>query len=374
MNLGLLPALGGSIAELRRSGQDSRLLDGYLKAYASAFDRVWYFSYAPESLADYTADPALMQSVEILAPARPARRGVRALTMAFAHAGAMRRCSVLRAFQVTGVVPALIARVRFGIPYVPTYGFSYGTLSRPGPKRAVKSLLERVGLRHAAAAIATTEALRSRAARLCRRVELIPNGVDTHRFAPPAGERRRAVGDPYQVLYVGRLSREKNLSTLLQAAGSLRERCPVRVILVGDGPLRDTLAAEARAAGVSVDFRGVVDQRALPPIYAAADVFVLASFTEGHPKVLLEAMSAGLPCIASDCDGNRSIVTPKDNGLIFDPHRPSDLAASLERVLTDHALARGLGATARETVVAHYDLDRLVQREIAVLKSVARSP
>jgi glycosyltransferase involved in cell wall biosynthesis len=293
--------------------------------------------------------------------------------MPLAHGAAMRRCSVLRAFQITGVVPALIARVRFGVPYVTTYGFSYGALSRPGPTRPFKSLLVRVGLRHAAAVIATTEALRARAARFARRVELIPNGVDTRRFAPPVSGPEPTARGPWQVLYVGRLSKEKNLSTLVRAAASLRGRLPLRLVLVGDGPLRESLAAEALAAGVAIDFRGVVDQRVLPQLYAAADAFVLASFTEGHSKVLLEAMSTGLPCVASDCDGNRSLVAQERTGLLFDPNCPAGLAGCLDRVLTDHDLAGSLGRAARELVVAQYDLGRRVQQEIALLRSVARS-
>lgn len=292
--------------------------------------------------------------------------------MPLVNAGAMRRCSVLRVFQITGVVPALIARACFGVPYVTTYGFSYAALSRPGPARGLlKSLLERVGLRYAAAVIVTTEALRARAARFARRIELIPNGVDTCRFAPPVRDGGRAA--PRQVLYVGRLSKEKNLSALIRAAASLRGRIPLRLVLVGDGPLRESLAAEARDAGVAIDFAGVVDQRTLPQVYAAADAFVLASFTEGHPKVLLEAMSMGLPCVASDCDGNRSLVTPERTGLLFDPHRPADLAACLERVLTDAALADSLGRAARELVVGQYDLERRVRQEVALLQSLARS-
>jgi len=115
-----------------------------------------------------------------------------------------------------------------------------------------------------------------------------------------------------------------------------------------------------------------VDQRVLPAVYAQADAFVLASFTEGHPKVLLEAMSAGLPCVASACDGNRSLVSDGQTGLLFDPRRPDELAAGLGRVLTDDALAARLGAEARALAVARYDLAATVAREIALVKEIAR--
>jgi glycosyltransferase involved in cell wall biosynthesis len=371
LTLGLLPALGGSIAELRRSGQDSRLIDGYLTPYAQAFERIWYFSYACEALEAYTDDPALLRAVRVLAPRRPQPRALRALLIPVVHAEALRGASVLRVFQVTGVLPALAARVRWGVPYVTTYGFSYALLSEPGPKRVVKRALERLGLRHAAAVIATTEPLRARAAVLARRVEVIPNGVDTARFAPPAVPPPRA-GGPRRVLYVGRLSAEKNVGALVRAAALLGPRVPVRLVFVGEGPERAALEREARAAGVAVEFLGVLDQRALAPVYGGADAFVLASFTEGHPKVLLEAMSTGLPCAASDCEGNRSLIVPERTGLLFDSRRPEELAAALERVLTDGTLAAALGRAARAEVVARYDLSALVAREVALLLEVAR--
>jgi glycosyltransferase involved in cell wall biosynthesis len=98
---------------------------------------------------------------------------------------------------------------------------------------------------------------------------------------------------------------------------------------------------------------------------------VLASFTEGHPKVLLEAMAAGLPCVASDCEGNRSLVVDGKTGLLFDPHRPADLADRLARVLTDGPLGEALGGAGRALVVDRYDLGALVAQEIALLQRVA---
>jgi glycosyltransferase involved in cell wall biosynthesis len=365
MRVGLLPALGGGIRALAQTGQQSRLIDGYFRPYLRAFDGLSYFSYLPETLAEFTDDATLLDRVRVLAPAGPISRGRRAVQIPFAHAAALRECAALRVFQITGVIPALIARRRFGIPYVTTYGFWYSALSQPGPKRPLKGLVERLGLRHAAAVIATTPELAARASRLARRVELIPNGVDTALFRPPASP---PTSKPKRILYVGRLSAEKNLGAVIAATGYVGDAV---VVMVGAGPRRDHLAAQARQAGVVVDFPGVVDQRRLPEVYASADVFVLASFTEGHPKVLLEAMACGVPCVASDCAGNRSLVTDGRTGLLFDPREPKHLADCLRRVLKDPALARRLAETARAEVVARYDLRVLVEREIALVRGVA---
>jgi glycosyltransferase involved in cell wall biosynthesis len=370
MIVGLLPALGSGVGELARTGQASRLIDGYLLPYAKAFDGVYYFSYLPERLGDFTDDPFLGERVRLLAPPRPMPRARRAVSMVVTHGDELRRCAVLRVFQVTGAIPALLARARFGVPFVTTYGFSYDALSRSAGRRLLKLVVERLALRHAAGVLATTEVLRWRAARRTARVHLLPNGVDTARFVP-APARARA-GQAASILYVGRLSAEKNLGALVSAAARLGERRRLELVFVGDGPLRGALEAQAAAARVPARFAGVVEQRALPACYAGADAFVLASFTEGHPKVLLEAMSSGVPCVASACDGNRSLVTDGETGLLFDPARPETLAAALERVLGDDALAARLARNARALVTERYDLGRLVEREIALVRSVAR--
>lgn len=370
MRVGFLPALGGGLRELASTGQAARLIEGYFRPYAAAFDGLSYFSYLPERLEEFTSDPALLASVRVLGPPHPTSRGWRAATIPWTHAADVRSCRALRVFQITGVIPALQARARFGIPYVTTYGFWYGTLSRGGARGLAKRVVTRLGLRCAAAVIVTTDALAAHVRHATRRVELIPNGVATAVFRPPPGHRLRAC--PRQILYVGRLSEEKNLSTVIAATALVAKRVPVRLVLVGGGPLEARLRQEARAAAVDAEFRGVLDQRALPGVYAEADAFVLASFTEGHPKVLLEALSAGLPCVASDCDGNRSLVEDGATGLLFDPRRADELAECLGRVLTDDALAARLSTAGRALIVRQYDLGGTVAREIELVREIAR--
>ncbi|MBI2156807.1 MAG: hypothetical protein HYU26_07880, partial [Candidatus Rokubacteria bacterium] len=90
MTIGLLPALGGGIRELATTGQASRLVDGYLRPYAAAFGRLVYFSYLPETLAEFTADARVLAAVRVLGPARRLSRGRRAVTMAWTDARELR--------------------------------------------------------------------------------------------------------------------------------------------------------------------------------------------------------------------------------------------------------------------------------------------
>ena len=131
------------------------------------------------------------------------------------------------------------------------------------------------------------------------RVIYAPNGVDTTTFAPGlhrGGEDRRAV------LYVGRLSPEKNLERLVAAFARLTTRA--RLVVIGAGDQRAALERQAVAAGVDIEFRGVVPHSELPAHFNGAGAFVLPSLTEGHPKVLIEAMACGLPCAVSARGGN----------------------------------------------------------------------
>ena len=144
---------------------------------------------------------------------------------------------------------------------------------------------------------------------------------------------------------------------MLEATAKLRGHVDATVMFVGEGPEGDALRARAHKLGVALEVRRFMDHHALPAVFDAADAFVLPSFTEGHPKVLLEAMASGLPCVASDVGGNRAIVADGDTGLLVAPDDHAGLAERLEAVLTEPERARKLGDRAREAVCASYNLE-----------------
>ncbi|RIK34038.1 MAG: hypothetical protein DCC57_24595, partial [Chloroflexi bacterium] len=292
MNLALFPPLGGSLTALQRTGQLARLVSSYLPVYAQAFDTLYYLSYGDEQAGGFSALQGMPQFT--LLP--NARR---------------------RVFQATGIVPAWQAKRRWRIPIVATYGYHYADLARQSghTARAVYyTLLEQLTLRRADAVIVTTAPIAAYVQRFmpADRVHLIPNGVNLRQFYPAA----RLPDGPPTVAFLGRLSPEKNPQSLLAAAHRLQAAIPLRLAFIGDGPLRDTLAQEAQRLGVDAHFHGTVSHDQLPELLRAANAFVLPSYSEGHPKALLEAMACGLPVVASDIPGNRSVVEPGANGLI----------------------------------------------------------
>ena len=375
LQLGLLPAAGGGLASLAATGQDRRLTDCYFPAYLETFHRLLYFSYHAESLDCYVKDSAILEAVSLVPRLRQSPYRLYAFQLPFAAREQLRACAVLRVFQTTGAVPAIIARLLYGIPFVVTYGYRYHAFASI-EGRHVSSVylrvLEAAALRLAAGVIVTTQELASYVSRAVptARVHVIPNGVDIALFAPSArdhGDRK----DVTSLLFVGRLTRQKNLSRLLEALAVLAPTHPIRLQIIGEGPLRQELEAEASRLGIDCVFEGIVPNHALPDHMNEADLFVLPSLIEGHPKVLIEAMSCGMPCVVSACEGNRAVVEHERTGLLFDPTDIMDIVAQLGRVIRNKSLARSLGQAARVKACAEYDLRLLLRRETGLLHAVA---
>ena len=370
MILGLLPELGGGLGALARAGQHMRFLEGYLRPYVRAFDEVRYFSYAPEELGDFTGDPELTARVSVI-PGSAWRGWLSTVLLGIRNRQALRECSVIRVFQLTGAIPALMARRRYGVPFVTTYGFRYDAFAPTAARAWLHRRFERLALREADAVIVTKPELAAyvgERARSPRAVHLVPNAVDTTRFCPMP----QSPASVPTVLYVGRLAPQKNLSALIAAAVKLRGRCEFTLRFVGDGPLRGALTSEAARDDVKLEILPVVEHGRLPAIYAAADVFVLPSLIEGHPKVLIEAMSCGLPCVASNVEGSRTVLEDGRTGLLVTPGDTGSLADAIDGLLRDRTLARRIGAAARQEVVERYDLSATLTREVELLMSLAR--
>ncbi len=209
------------------------------------------------------------------------------------------------------------------------------------------------------------------------RAVVIQNGVELEGSAagPSRSTVRAALGTPGDtrvIVSVGRLDVQKGLDTLLTALGRLR---PARssVWLVGDGPERAGLEAQARALGISEWVRFLGFRSDVPALLQASDLFVLPSRYETTPIAILEAMAAGLPSIVTDVGDNRYLVEDGASGLVVPPDDVSDLAAAIETLLSDPERRQRMGAAARERVAA-YSIERTVQRVQDVYASLLGPP
>jgi glycosyltransferase involved in cell wall biosynthesis len=181
-------------------------------------------------------------------------------------------------------------------------------------------------------------------------LRVVGRGVDTKAFHP--GCRDKALRDswgietPHKLLYVGRVSKEKNLQCLCAA---FRMLCATRgdtcLVVVGEGPYLEELRREL--AGLPVVFTGRKEGKALSRIYASCDLFVFPSETDTFGVVLIEAQASGLPVVVSGKGGPRDCLVPGESGWIVDPMEPNRLADRLHNVLNDTARWPRLRAAAR---------------------------
>jgi phosphatidyl-myo-inositol alpha-mannosyltransferase len=198
---------------------------------------------------------------------------------------------------------------------------------------------------------------------------IVPNGVDVELFAHadpaqlPAGRR---------VLWVGRLDRQKGFPVAVRAFADLAAKFPdVHLVVVGDGAKRGAVAELSPDVRERVVMLGAVQHERLPAYHAACDVFVAPALgQESFGIVLVEAMAAGLPVVASRIPGFDEVVRDGTDGILVPPNDPRALADAAERVLTDPALAGRLAEAGRARA-AEFSWDRVADRLETVYRQVA---
>ena len=218
------------------------------------------------------------------------------------------------------------------------------------------------------------------------RLTLLGNGIDLDRFDPGAlapGTRARVraelgvADDEVLVGAVGRLVWEKGLREVFEAARRLRADAPrVRVVAVGpaDDDKADAIGPEDRARvtdEAGVVFAGRRDD--MPEVYAALDVYVLASHREGFPRSAMEAAAMGLPVVTTDVRGCREVVEPGATGLLAPVGDAAALAAAVARLAEDEALRRAMGTAGRALARRRFDQRQVIATTLVAYDRLLRS-
>jgi glycosyltransferase involved in cell wall biosynthesis len=183
------------------------------------------------------------------------------------------------------------------------------------------------------------------------KIKVYPRGIDTGRFHPSKknGYWNRYFLDSEQsikLLYVGRISKEKNLDLLVQAfARHLQARKELKLIIVGDGPALGELQAEL--AGPGVLFTGALHGEELAQAYACSDIFVFPSSTDTFGNVVLEAQASGLPVIVTDQGGPQENMIPGETGFVVPAMNAAALADAVKLLLDDPGLLARMKKKAR---------------------------
>lgn len=210
------------------------------------------------------------------------------------------------------------------------------------------------------------------------RVLTLSNGIDSQSFLPAKeGQRslaKSALGLPSDALVIGGMGRlvpQKNFSRFLDVAARVLSETPSAVfVIAGTGPQEEELKAKAALLGINerVRFLGHVSDRLC--LYHAFDALLMTSDFEGTPMVLLEAMSCGLPVVASAVDGIAEVCTDGHDALLVVPGDVDGFTQALSRILREEGLRKRLGMNGLNTILERYEIRGLVRRIEMVYKDV----
>ncbi|VAX19851.1 hypothetical protein MNBD_NITROSPINAE04-1065 [hydrothermal vent metagenome] len=282
---------------------------------------------------------------------------------------ALTSASVYKTNQIFGAMAAVQAKRMFRKPLIVRCGYIWTVNSEKegdrGYSLAKKKRIERRCFMEADICVVTTRRDKQEIVNTHgiaeNKIRIIPNYVDTEMYTPVKDSKE----DSVTVIFVGRLSEEKNLFNLLAAVEKTGR--VDKLIMVGDGDLMAQLKTAAKGMQTKVDFLGRKPTREIPGLLRQSDIFVLPSLYEGLPKALLEAMSVGLPCLGTDVRGIRDVIKHGETGWLCATD-PEAIASGLMALIDDRDLRLRLSENARRLVEENYSLDKVTMLELDVIK------
>jgi len=285
------------------------------------------------------------------------------------HATALMKTDVIKTNQINGAQHALRASQFWRKPLIARGGYNWSfhrsqEFGDESPEFRFARQVEQNVFSQADAIVATTPDLINQIVDHFQstqpKAQVIPNYVETDRFQPMPVDKQ------YDLIFIGRLVEQKNLSALLQAVAGLDD---VNILLIGKGKLEASLKQQFGTLDARIDWIGQVDNTELPKLINQADIYILPSHYEGHPKTLIEAMACGMPVIGGDSPGIRNIIKHGQTGFLTETDVDS-IRSAIQRLRNDTELRDTLGNNARQFVLEHYALDRVAQIEIQLIQKV----
>jgi len=360
--LALFFTRGISLKEWDKRGLLSREVALYNRL-AKSFKKIYFFTYGGKE--DLNYQEHLAENIVVVPNTTSLFRNknLYSFMLPFVHKNILKQVDILKTNQMDGSWAAVITKKLFKKPLVVRTGYTWSIAYKKEKvkylKKWIVKLIEKTAYSNADAVIVTSqESLAHADKNYCLKqktlTSMIPNFVDINLFRPMALQKKSN-----SLCFVGRLAKEKNLEALLEA---LKDSSYL-LDIIGSGEKERNLKLYAKENDLNVNFLGVIPNRQLPEVLNQYEVFILTSFYEGMPKVLLEAMACGLPVIGTNVEGIKEVIVDGENGLLCDITSNS-IRKAIDRLFEDDDLREKLSERARETIINKFALERIIETEL----------
>jgi len=366
--LGLFFTFGVSLGTWDDVGSLEREIKPY-KELARHFKLIYLFTYGGSK--DLEFQKMLPSNIKIFPKKFNLPNWLYSIFLPYFYRKEIKQIDVLKTNQMSGSWVAVFIKQLYKKKLVVRCGYEWLNVlekeSKALWKRIFVTQIEKLAYREADKIIFTSQKDKLFAEKRFKifpeKITIIPNYIDTNLFKPIPNNPNFPKHPKF--LYLGRLSREKNLFNLIEAVAGVGEK----LTLIGDGLLEAELKQFAKEKGAMVEFKSRVANEDLPQELNKAKVFVLVSFYEGSPKALLEAMACGLCCIGSDVEGINEVIKHKQNGYLTATDS-EQIKKALQEVLADNDLQQRLGQSARETIIQRFALKHILEKEMNLYKNL----
>lgn len=373
MKLVLLLSFKGSLAKWHREGILSREIELYLAHLARGnISELAILSYDADDAAALpliACEEELRRKIRLVLPKAGRKSTLGALLHSLDFSAF--RCLAKDGFdlcktnQISGAWPALMLRL-CGLPLFARCGYLLSRrLGKNGQKvkAAVAWLLEAAVFNAARAISVTTDEARATVQKMLidqeAEVFVSPTYVDTDLFCPAGG----GMPDHETLVLVGRLEPQKNIPSIIEACRIAGKK----LLLIGAGSKKAMIEATAARVGADVTIIPRMQNTDIAAVFQRHRYFILGSLHEGLPKVLIEAMSAGMVCIGTPIPGITDLVVDGETGYLAAGLEAADIAAAIQRADTNRAQHEAVARAARALILLRHSISTYVEREAAVM-------
>ena len=281
------------------------------------------------------------------------------------HGKTLRSSDLMKTNQMNGADVALRCAGHWNKPLICRMGYRWSEFVRNENGSAAKiEIFEDAIFNSAQKIVVTTNEMKrnigDRTPEFDVKTLVIPNYVETDRFVPNSDLNRE-----YDILFVGRLTPQKNISSLLTALLDF----DAKTMIIGNGVLNNELQSCIDNSKNKIIWKGKVPNSELPIFMNRSSIFILPSLYEGHPKTLIEAMACGMPVIGADSPGIREMIDHGVNGYLCSTD-PANIRKAIEQLLSNPDLRRTLGNNARQYAKENFCLDRIVEMEYDLYQEI----